>query len=191
MDDLNTSWFLVYLVSLIAFVAILIPAVVVPAGFGAMALFARSRETAFARYPLRVMTWVIVTPVFVAACFLALGSVLTVSGVGHMDPYVLLAVAVNFATLALCVLAVVVCSRAATGQFDRGPWTPAVLGFSAPLLVTPFVLSFVGPWTLIVTVIISLSAGMNGLLAVPINRRRRQAVSSSPSCDQQWRTERG
>lgn len=175
MDDLDTTWFLVYSISLIAFVAILLPAVVVPAVFGAVALFARSRETAFARYPLRVMTWVIVTPVFVGALVIAFGSLLTVGRGRGVDPSGLLAIGANFATLPLCVLAVVMCSRAATGQFERGPWTPAVLGFLAPLLVTPFVVSFTGPWALIVTVVISVSAGVNGLLAVPINGRRRAA----------------
>ncbi|WP_430867985.1 hypothetical protein [Demequina aurantiaca] len=174
MDDINNAWWLVYSISLIAFLAILVVPAVASIVFGAMALFAGSRETVFARYPLRVMTWILVTPVFVGALLIAFGSALTLtSQLGALDPNALLFGAVDFATLALCPVAIVMCSRAATGWYERGPWTPAILGFVAPLFATVAALSTGGWWLLLVTLVISISAGVNGLLAVGINRRRR------------------
>jgi hypothetical protein len=158
-------------------------------GFGAAALNPAKRAGALSRYPLQVVSWIIATPFFGLS---VLGVVLGASSLFSSDDVAgsddgdggdffdtaggLVLAAVTLALAALCVAAVVMCSRAARGKFARGPASPAVLGFASPLVVGVF-LGLVGlsPFALFI-LLVSAGAGVNGLLAIAVNKGRREGL---------------
>lgn len=157
------------------FVVVVVVGCVLALSFGAAALSPARRLRVLARYPLQITSWIIATPFFAFSAFwafLGVGSGFDEDTGGGFALGLIAGVICG-----LCVLAVVMCSRAARGKFARGPRTPAVLGFVAPLAIG-WPLGFTGGTGPIFffALLLSAGAGVNGLLAVQVNRGRRDGA---------------
>jgi len=141
--------------------------------FGAVALNENRRTVALSRYPLVLVSWIIATPFFGLSAFGALMG-LSIAADGQ-SPAGWLGGGLALTAAVACVVAVVMCMRAAKGKYAHGPRIPAILGFGAPI-VAVLVLSAAngeGLGLLIAGIAVAASAGVNGLLAVHVNRRHR------------------
>jgi len=142
-------------------------------GFGIAALNIARWDAVLARYPLQILTWIIATPFFglsAFGAFLGLFAVVDGEGLGFLGLGL-----VTLLLAALCILPVVMCSRAARGKFAHGPVTPAILGFGVPALASVYagLVGGTGVAMVLFGVLVAAGAGVNGLLAIPINERRR------------------
>jgi len=162
----------------IVFVVVVGSGCLLALGFGVAALSVDRRAVALARYPLRMVSWTIAAPFFVLSGFGALVG-LSLASDGS-DSWVWVAGLLCVAAAVACVVAIVMCSRAAKGKYARGPWAPAVLGFGAPLV--PMVLgpaNWSGDYLTILGLLVVAGAGVNGLLAVRVNQSVRFAEPSA------------